>query len=1075
MEHCKRMDSAIAGLRNQTVVSLHALRIILALCVLPMLLMAQTDLSTIRGTATDTTGAVIPGVTITLVNIETNVARTVSTNANGDYEIPLVGPGTYKITAESEGFQTYVADSILVTARQTRRIDVALQVGDVATEVTVTAGAQVITTEGAQVADGFNTEKFVSSPLSYSFFPQAHMTTSPAVQTNAGGWGIRIAGQAPSQSQQQMDGVANDGVLNLVNNMNDFEELNVITSGQSAEFSRPVGLTMTGKSGTNQFHGRAWYDLDNNALYARNTFQREKVPFKQHRGGLDISGPIIKNKTFFYFGYSVTRIPSGQFYTANTAPTPFRTGDFSSESTPVIDPGTGNPFPNNVIPSARFSSVSTAVQNAYIPQPNRGDASTRANNYEFVHPYPADILRWDGITPRIDHHFSEKNTFYARFINRVTPYILSRNFDWSVWTRERDHHSIVMADTHVFSPTLINEFRFGWIKDYIEDGTEVDGVLPVRGDEVVEAIGLQGVNRQGLSAMGFPRMDIVGLTSLNNRNGGVITDERNFQFSNSMTWSTGRHTIKFGPQLRTFRNYVATVSEGNYGSFNFDGRITGVPYADFLLGIPGRSRRLDPFVGRTLNAYELGMFFTDTFKVNSKLTLDFGLRWDYFKPATYKDNLQYNWDPSTGNVVVTPEGMAAVSPLYPSTINVVEGKVVPDADRTNFQPRFGAAYRFAGDFVLRGGYGAYSEALGRFHRFNTGGPFEITEDYLNEVVNGQPLFAFPNPFPGLDSARVPSQSISGYPLETQNGVIHQFNLNIEKQVGQIGLRTSYLGSRNNGMNYALNINKPQASLTPFSASRRPYSQFVNTTMVRSDGRETYDAWQVQVNRKQGSLQFDAHYTLSDSRANYLNLQDPYADIDNLWNRQAFNSRHRAVLNMTYEIPVGKGKRFMGGSNRAADAFLGGWQLGWISYLQSGQYFSPSFAGSDPSNTATFGGIPDRIGDGNYDAGDREINDWFDPTAFAVPAAGRFGNSGLNVLQGPGWNLHHATLLKRFPITEKVSFRIQGMFQNIFNTPHYQFPAANISQPGQVGIITNTRSSREKDANREILIRGSIDF
>ncbi|MCB1019398.1 MAG: carboxypeptidase regulatory-like domain-containing protein, partial [Acidobacteria bacterium] len=188
----------------------HWMRLIaFGLCLLPVSLWAQTDLSTVRGTVSDTTGAVIPGVTVTLVSQETNVGRTVSTNDNGDFEIPLLGPGVYRLTVESPGFRTYIADDVEITARQIRRLDVSLEVGDVATEVTVTAGAAVITTEGSQVSDGFNDEKFVDSPLSYSFFPQAHMTTSPAVQTNAGGWGIRIAGQAPEQAQQQMDGVAN--------------------------------------------------------------------------------------------------------------------------------------------------------------------------------------------------------------------------------------------------------------------------------------------------------------------------------------------------------------------------------------------------------------------------------------------------------------------------------------------------------------------------------------------------------------------------------------------------------------------------------------------------------------------------------------------------------------------------------------------------------------------------------------------------------------------------------------------------------------------------------------------------
>ena len=312
--------------------------LLFALMVFCPAVLAQTDLSTIRGTATDQTGAVIPGVTVTLLNTETNAARTLETGAAGNFEIPLVGPGIYRLTAEAAGFQTFVADNIVITSRETRRIDAPMQLGTVGTEITVTAGAALITTEGSKISGNFNSDKFVDSPLSYSFFPQAHMTTQPGVQTPAGGWSIRIGGQNTSQAQEQMDGIANDGVVNLVQNMNDFEELQVITSNQSAEYARAVGFGMTGKSGTNQFHGRFYYDHINSALNARDFYEQTKTPFKQHRGGFNVSGPAIKDRTFFFFGYSVIRIPAGSFFNASVAPTAFRTGDFSSESTPVMDP-----------------------------------------------------------------------------------------------------------------------------------------------------------------------------------------------------------------------------------------------------------------------------------------------------------------------------------------------------------------------------------------------------------------------------------------------------------------------------------------------------------------------------------------------------------------------------------------------------------------------------------------------------------------------------------------------------------------------------------------------------------------
>ena len=1051
-----------------------------ALCGLLFVLMAfcpavlaQTDLSTIRGTATDPSGAVIPAVTITLLNTETNAARTLETGAAGNFEIPLVGPGIYRLTAEAAGFQTFVADNIVITSRETRRIDTPMQLGTVGTEITVTAGAALITTEGSKISGNFNSDKFVDSPLSYSFFPQAHMTTQPGVQTPAGGWSIRIGGQNTSQAQEQMDGIANDGVVNLVQNMNDFEELQVVTSNQSAEYARAVGFGLTGKSGTNQLHGRLYYDHINSALNARDFYEQKKTPFKQHRGGFNVSGPIFKDKTFFFFGYSVIRIPAGSFFNASVAPTAFRTGDFSSVSTPVMDPTIGQPFANNMIPSSRFSDVSQKVQQEFQPAPNRGAPGAQSNNFEFVHPYPQDILTWDSITPRVDHRFGDKNHLYGRFINRITPYILARNLPWATWTRERDHHSVVIADTHIFSPNLINEFRWGWIKDYVEDGTTIQGVSPVFGDDVVQRIGLQGVNPQGLSAMGFPRMDVTGLTNMQVRPGGVVQDERHFQYSNSTTWTKGRHTIKFGPQLRTFNDFDSQVFEGTYGSFRFDGRVSGVPYADFLLGLPGRSQRLDPFTNRTRTSHELGFFVTDTFKVSQRVTLDVGVRWDYFGATTFDDGLQYNWDPVSGNVIVPDAALSSVSTLYPDTINVVTGDVTPSPKSGNLRPRIGLAYRIRDDFVVRGGYGQYSEGLGRFHRALSTGPFQITETYFNSVNNGVPLLSFPNPFPDLSLASVPSQSIEGYPNTTENGLIHQYNVSVEKQVGDLGLRLSYMGSTNKNMNYRLNINKPVPSGEPFDASRRPHPQFVNTNFWRNDGENNYNALQFQVSRKMGALTFDGHYTMSHNMSNFLNVENPYAALT--FNSEQYNSRHRGVINTTWILPIGRGKSLLSDAPAALDAALGGWQLGWIAYLQSGQFFSPSFSGADPSNTNSFGGRPDRIADGNLAAGSREIGRWFDPSAFAAPPPGRFGNSGTNVLEGPGWNLHHLSLLKRFNITERVGFVLQGLFQNVFNHPHFRFPNANITQTAQVAEITRTRSSREKDAKREIFIRARIEF
>lgn len=329
-------------------------------------LWAQSDLSTIRGVATDQSGAVTPGVTIALLDVERNTTRTTKTTNEGTYEIPFLVPGLYKLTATGSGFKDFVADQIRLTSRETRRIDIGLEVGAVGTTVSVSADVAVIETEGAQIADGFSNKKFVDSPLSSSsFFPQAYMTTLPSVQTNMGGWGLRIAGQGSNTNNiaESMDGVISDGPVNLVQNMFDFEELQVVAANNSAEFSRVANFTMTGRGGNNQFHGRAWYDVTNSALNTRPTFAPYKVPYKDHRGAGSLSGPIIKNKTFFYGSYNLVRIPSSTFYNRNVPTSAMRNGDFSAVGA-IRDPFTiqnGNPASATPFPVAqlRFPAISS--------------------------------------------------------------------------------------------------------------------------------------------------------------------------------------------------------------------------------------------------------------------------------------------------------------------------------------------------------------------------------------------------------------------------------------------------------------------------------------------------------------------------------------------------------------------------------------------------------------------------------------------------------------------------------------------------------------------------------------------
>jgi len=428
--------------------------------------------------------------------------------------------------------------------------------------------------------------------------------------------------------------------------------------------------------------------------------------------------------------------------------------------------------------------------------------------------------------------------------------------------------------------------------------------------------------------------------------------------------------------------------------------------------------------------------------------------------------------------LIVPQGVLnRVSPLYPKTVAVTGGQAVWNPERTNFAPRMGAAYRVKNQTVLRGGYGIYTETIGRYARVQGGGPFQLTETFVNEFRNNQPQFAFPNPYPS-GSGNVPSQSVFGFPLGTRNGMIHQFNATVEHQWKDIGFRLSYVGSRSRGLNYNIQINKPQPSLTPFTAARRPYPQFVNASLARSNGRSTYNALAVEAQRKFGrGLTFQGHWTWSSNLHDWLNLQNPYAPL--FWNRDNFIARHRVSLNTAYELPFGKGRSYLASAPGAVNSIVGGWTLYYLSYFQTGSFFSPSYSGADPSNTNSFGGIPDRIANGNLPPGQRTIDRWFDTNAFATPQPGRFGNSGLNVLEGPGLHVHHISLSKMFHITERFQLQYMLGISNLLNHPNFHFPDANISVPG-AGVIGATYGggdtyNLEKAASRRMDMKLRLIF
>src|SRR5262245_17120321 len=1040
-------------------------------------LLAQLTVSTIRGSVRDPSGAVVAGANITITNLGTNIARTTSANENGDYEIPELQRGSYRLTASAPGFKNFVADNIILETNQIRRIDIAFELGAVDAEVVVKADAAVISTESAKIQASFTSKRFDDAPwVGDGRNPQIVMTTLPLVQSVSGLYSIQIAGQPNVQVQTAIDGVPGEGSSLQASNVHVMEEVQVVMGNNSAEYARPASVIMTTKSGTNQFHGRAVYWHQNSALSARNFFETTKPKNLFHTMNGEISGPVLRDRTFFFFSWSGQRWPSSTFYRRDVPTEQMRRGDFSQllslpQPITIRDPLSNTPFPNNVIPSSRINSTIQRVFDKYLHAPNLGGPDALANNYGFLFPYPTDLYTWNSYDIRVDQKIAQNNTVYFKWLNSKPLYVLNGPFPELTWTRIRKSVTTVVEDTHVFSPLLVNSFRFGLYRPDVIDGDEVDGFTPWRGDAVVSELGIQGVNPKGLSAMGFARMDISGYQNLRINPGGYIQKDKSWDVSESLTWSRQSHVLKLGMEFRPQSRFNGAVPEGTYGFFNFNGSLTGYGAADFILGLPFSSQRLDPRVNRTQIDSELGIYAQDTFKVSSRVTLELGLRWDRFGQTDYEDGLIYNWDRQLGNVIVPAEAMPEVSPLYPTnTIKIVAGDAQQHPSLSNFAPRVGVAYRpFGNNFVIRGGYGVYTESLGRFVRAEGGGPFEISEMFFNAIRDGQPLFAMPNPFPA-GSGQIPSQSVNGFDPDTKNGRIHQFNLTVERQFRDIGVRVSYLGSRSRGLNYTLNLNKPEPSLIPFAQARRPFPQLVNTNYARTDADANFNAHTGQGQRQVGQVMFDAHWTWASNYAKTFNLENPYAPL--FWNRDPNTVRHRVVLNALWYLPFGHGKQFLSGVNNVVNHVVGGWQLYWLAYMESGQFFSPSFTGADPSNTNTVGGLPDRIANGNLPSSERTLNRWFDTTAFARPPAGRFGNSGANILEGPGLHMHDLTLGKTFPLTERWRFTMMAAAQNVFNQPNFNNPGSSLSAPNTYGVVTSTRGFAPA---RKIMIRLRLEF
>jgi hypothetical protein len=1059
------------------------------------LLFAQSETATLRGTISDVSGAPIPNIQLVLFESGKELSvREVSTGAGGNYAAPFLKPGSYTVKIDANHFQTFEAEGILLVAGQERHFDAQLKPEARDETVLLDEKSTPQQTHNGTVTGIVDFKgRWQDAPF-VDLHPSALplLTQAPATQGNvvANQAGLVISGVS-SRNQQTwaLNGVAQD-TTTQTGNPAFFETMEVAIATAGVDAAKPVQVQMIPKHGSDSLHGQIYYKRASSAYNAKSYFDSSKASYKVSEAEGELSGAIIPHWTYFFGGGMYQKTPYSEILFADVPTTQMRTLDFSQflnvQTAPngkvvvIRDPKNGVPFPNNVMPSNRIALVSSHYLSSYYPLPNAGTANTFTQNYTWTHPDGSDTYSGNWPFGRIDQRLSANSQVYFHWMQNQTASIAPGSVGEQLnATQSARYRGYVISGVAALTSSLVDHIAVGHTAVKLVQGEAERKINPITGDSVVSTIGLVGVNPNAFSTMGFPAVSISGVTGLSMPFGGghnkqIAGNDSINTVQDSLIWSHGRHSLKFGGQYQKYQWLEGVVPQNVYGDFTFTGAFTGLGFADFALGLPSLSTRQAGRVDRTLHQSQSGLFLSDSIRVTSRLTVDVGVRWDYYTTPVYDDGYMSNWDPSTNHVIVAPGTLTAVSTFFPKGATVVLGDVVPKAKTTNFRPRAAAAYRLSGNMVLRGGYGEFTEneGYGVAGRLSANNPFSLTETYTNSITNGVAALSFPKPFPATpSSSQLPGQNITALPTKTDEGVIRQFNATLQTALRGIGLSFSYIGSRGVNMNYTLDINKPKASTTAFATSRKPYPLWASAFETRTDGQWHYDSAVVSAERSVGPVTFNSSFTFANNTSNYANTTDPY-NVTNVWTRDASDRRRYFTAGATLPLPVGKGHPLLGQAGPFLSRVVSDWKLQAITTFASGQYYSPLFTGADPAN-ATQGFVtqlPDCVG--NPNSGARTLATWFNPSAFSIPGptAGRYGTCGMNTLEGYPIHLAHASMAKAFAFGEQLRLVFTAQVSNVTNSPHFTIPNNNLSTPN-AGMFTAAslpaNSTPERLGNRQI--------
>lgn len=1082
---------------------------------------AQATQSVILGTVTDASGAVVPGAQVTVRNEGTTVERVMHTNDTGDYRVAGLEVGSYEVRVQFAGFRVFRQTRVDLSLTQVKRVDATLEVGEVGSVVTVEGGTSQIETETAMLSNIKNARHFNQLPMS-SFGRSAFNVIVVAAGVSAER-GIEVNGARDSGNNFTSDGISVNSLINSRQSANNFsgdievfQEVKILTANNSAEYAQVANFAAVTKAGTNTLRGSVYWGNFNSATQARAWRDLQDPPFVNHNMfALTNGGPVVipgiyngRGKTFYFFSYGGARFRTGNRQRTIVPTEAFKRGDFSallSDQIPeaqriqLVDPVSGDPFPNNVIPSNRISPVSRRFQELVYPAPNQSGTGVFGLN-ENLTGDPGFQFNSDVYSFRADHKLRDTNNVFMRVgwtktNQNIAAGVLNHGYGNRADYGNLPGLSAVVSDTHTFSPNVVNEFKAGYSRTAFQRGDYVLLTNPAIGANVIPTIGLQGIdNPDGLPSLnGMPEFVFSGATRFasTDRMQNQRRSENEWQVIDNLSWYRGRHNFKMGFAFHHYQINHQNTPQSIRGRVQFDDRLSGFSYANFLLGYPSSARRTIPRPNAYPRSWRTDFYVQDDVRLGQSVTLNVGLRYQYQSPWVELFDRMFTFDPATGRLVTAGDTIPTdLVPAVASTLSIVPAsqaglptRSLMETDKNNFMPRVGLAFRPFGDAstVVRIGWGVYTQIWpGLLALDATGGPWQSEQDFL--IEGNKPTISFPNPF--LTTSRFSGiQSVQGNSPHFPNERTQQWSVSLGRQIAGIALDVGYTGTSARNLPYQEDLNLLPPSTQPFNASRRPYPLFNQVAFTRTGASSIYHGLTIQADRRIGDgAWFNVNYTwakaLTDTSLNGYRggiQQNQYARSleradDPAIRRQQFRASY------VWELPFGRGKRFGGDLRGAANQIIGGWQVNGITTLLTGPLLSPTFSGTDPANTNQFGGRPDRVGDGNFASGDmrdliRSGLPIFDLSAFVRPATGRgfYGNSARSILVGPGvanWNI---VVAKNFPLSvERARLQFRWEMFNAFNRPNFNAPNTNINS-GSFGLVTSA------DGGRTMLFGLRLDY